>query len=372
MGLCQLPVNTKTSPNAARNRGKGHRSPARPSDTRCDAFINLLCRPRRTIWSRSQTSPSCFLGLAGDAGCGSGLIRSPWATRAGTHLEATGPAWSGRQPGRQEEEGNRLPTPLWASREEGGGRCYSAVTRTQPRLPVSGLCARSGALAAAGRAGGRRCLQPQSAGPPPRRLLTAPHPASALTLPGARRGERAVASTGPPRARGAGQASLGVQGVRTVWRERGALDGLLRCGEPSARGGQDPRFPLLRGAGVVGQVLPRGRETEGQPGLVPGVRWPVSPAGWLLTQNPDAVGRGLRGVGPPPVARLPTQDPLGSGSRAGCVLPGQHRPCFLYIAALLQTTATLTRPSPREQPGGTVTVFLSVNGHLEELKGLFV
>lgn len=121
MGLCQLPVNTKTSPNAARNRGKGHRSPARPSDTRGDAFINLLCRPRGTMWSRSQTSPSCFLGLAGDAGCGSGLIRSPWATRAVTHLEATGPARGGRQPGRQEEEGNRLPTPLWASREEGAG-----------------------------------------------------------------------------------------------------------------------------------------------------------------------------------------------------------------------------------------------------------
>lgn len=117
-----------------RNWGKGHRSPAGHSDRRLDAFINLLCRSKGTIYGIRQTSLSRFLRRAGDpGGCGSRLIRS----RADTHSAATRLAWSGRQPGRLGDEGSRLPTHFWAS--PGMGRSSAERPQslcTQPCLPA--------------------------------------------------------------------------------------------------------------------------------------------------------------------------------------------------------------------------------------------
>lgn len=149
---------------AQTQQGMGERGtvPCRPAETRCDAFINLLCRPRGTIRSLSQTSLSRFparrerrMRIRADK-------VSPGNPR-GTAWRPQGPPGvvAARATGRGGQQA--ADTPLGFSGV--GGAATPRPPRTQPRLPVLGLCARSGALAAAGRAGGRRCLSRSQQGP---------------------------------------------------------------------------------------------------------------------------------------------------------------------------------------------------------------
>lgn len=184
--------------------------------------------------------------------------------------------------------------------------------RTQPRLPARGsvtarVWARGSGRAAAPslRPGGRACAGACSRqGPHLRRLLTAPHPASALTLPGARTAERAVAARARPGARGPGtagtaegarQASLGGAGITERFGEcagprMGPVAGGAQC---SGRAAQDPGLPLPRGTGGVGQVFPRGRGAGVRPGLVLWWGGPCLPLGGCSPQTGMPWGEGL-------------------------------------------------------------------------------
>lgn len=170
----------------------------------------------------------------------------------------------------------------------------------------------------------------------------------------------------------------GVQGLLVGRRERWTVWGCtgpkispsVWGAECRGRVGQDSRLPLRRGTGGVGWVLPRAHGAERAPAW--SLAWPSSPAEWLPTQNGGALEREPGRVGPPPMARLPAQDPLGSGLRAGCVLPGHIVLVFWTLPPLVDRGYSYKALSGRAAWRHSDWCFLLINNHLEELKGLFL